>query len=233
MYCIKCGVELAESETRCPLCGTRVVHPDIPFTAGEGPYPPYEKKEPRYNPVTFQILALSIALLVIGILILCDMSINGRIVWSGYAVGGILVAYSAALLPYWFPKKMRTPAVFMPVFFAVLISFLLYINCKTGNHWFLSFVFPVVGSIGLILTACAVLCYYIKRGYLFIIGGTLITLGCFCMLLELFVNITFTHAVGLHWCFYPLISLCLIGGLLILIGIVPSLRESVEKRIFI
>ena len=40
MYCIKCGVELADSERVCPLCGTRVFHPDLPCGQGEPPYPP-------------------------------------------------------------------------------------------------------------------------------------------------------------------------------------------------
>ena len=35
MYCIKCGVELADSEKVCPLCGTRVFHPDLPCGSGE------------------------------------------------------------------------------------------------------------------------------------------------------------------------------------------------------
>mgnify|MGYP000840753951 CR=1 FL=1 len=39
MYCIKCGVELADSERVCPLCGTRVFHPDLPCGQGEPPYP--------------------------------------------------------------------------------------------------------------------------------------------------------------------------------------------------
>ena len=39
MYCIKCGVELADSEKVCPLCGTRVFHPDLPLPDGEAPYP--------------------------------------------------------------------------------------------------------------------------------------------------------------------------------------------------
>ena len=26
MYCVKCGVELADSQRVCPLCGTRVFH---------------------------------------------------------------------------------------------------------------------------------------------------------------------------------------------------------------
>ena len=42
MYCIKCGVELADSEKVCPLCGTRVFHPDLPCGSGEPPYPPAE-----------------------------------------------------------------------------------------------------------------------------------------------------------------------------------------------
>ena len=36
MYCIKCGVELADSERVCPLCGTRVFHPDLPCGQGGG-----------------------------------------------------------------------------------------------------------------------------------------------------------------------------------------------------
>ena len=40
MYCINCGVELADSETVCPLCGTRVFHPDMPRQQGEPPFPP-------------------------------------------------------------------------------------------------------------------------------------------------------------------------------------------------
>ena len=29
MYCVKCGVKLADSEKICPLCGTKAYHPDI------------------------------------------------------------------------------------------------------------------------------------------------------------------------------------------------------------
>lgn len=39
MYCVKCGVELADSQRVCPLCGTRVFHPDIPRTPADPPYP--------------------------------------------------------------------------------------------------------------------------------------------------------------------------------------------------
>ena len=29
MYCVRCGVKLADTEEKCPLCGTTVYHPDI------------------------------------------------------------------------------------------------------------------------------------------------------------------------------------------------------------
>ena len=35
MYCINCGVKLADSEKRCPLCGTVPYHPDIVRQEGE------------------------------------------------------------------------------------------------------------------------------------------------------------------------------------------------------
>ena len=35
MFCVKCGVALADSEKVCPLCGTRVFHPDLPQPQGD------------------------------------------------------------------------------------------------------------------------------------------------------------------------------------------------------
>ena len=37
MFCVKCGVALADSEKACPLCGTRVFHPDLPQPQGDPP----------------------------------------------------------------------------------------------------------------------------------------------------------------------------------------------------
>ena len=39
MYCIKCGVKLADTEKKCPLCNTIVCHPDFKQTAERPLYP--------------------------------------------------------------------------------------------------------------------------------------------------------------------------------------------------
>lgn len=47
MYCIHCGVELSDSETVCPLCGTRVFHPDLPRQQGDPPSRRSRRPTPR------------------------------------------------------------------------------------------------------------------------------------------------------------------------------------------
>ena len=76
--------------------------------------------------------------------ILCDWRVNGRIVWSGYSVGGAALLYVMVVLPLWFRRP--NPVIFVPVDFAAIGLYLLYINFATGGHWFLTFAFPVTGG---------------------------------------------------------------------------------------
>ena len=39
MYCIQCGVKLSDTESRCPLCGVAVYHPELTREPGEPLYP--------------------------------------------------------------------------------------------------------------------------------------------------------------------------------------------------
>ena len=39
MYCVNCGVRLADTEKKCPLCETAVYHPDIKQSDARPTYP--------------------------------------------------------------------------------------------------------------------------------------------------------------------------------------------------
>lgn len=231
MYCVNCGVELADSETVCPLCGTRVFHPDLPKKEAPAPYPPDSRIRPEeVNRSGFLFVMTMLALLPAVICLLCDWRINGEIVWSGYAAGGIVLLYVLILLPMWF--RQPNPVVFVPVDFAAIGLYLLYIDLACGGHWFLSFAFPVTGAIGLLLTAVVALVRYVHAGYLYIFGGALILAGGLAVLIEFLINVTFGIHEVLLWSIYPLAAGVILGGMLLVIAVCKPLRKSLHRKFF-
>lgn len=231
MYCVRCGVKLADTEMQCPLCKTRVFHPDIVREKGEGLYPAIDPPAAREKVRRSQILLTAIFLLPILIVLLCDLQFNREVTWSGFVVGALMVGYVALVLPAWFQKP--NPVIFVPCGFAAVGVYLLYINLATGGNWFLSFAFPVAGGIGLIVTAVVTLLRYLRRGRLYIFGGAFIALGAFMLLMEFLLNLTFEQFRFIGWSLYPLVTFALLGGLLIFLGICRPARETMERKFFI
>ena len=227
MYCVKCGVELADSQRKCPLCSTPVYFPGLP----ENPERPYPKRtgNEAVNPRGFLFIITFIFLIGAIITTVADLSIFAGLTWSGYAVGGIIAFYVFFILPSWFNRPH--PAVFVPVDFGVAALFLAYINYATGGEWFLTFALPVTGVFALIVCSVVILSYYLRAGYLYIWGGAFILLGGFSILIEWLSVITFHHAPMFLWSLYPAISLALIGIMLLVIAMVRPFRESL-RRIF-
>lgn len=232
MYCVKCGVELADSEKVCPLCGTRAFHPDMPPQQGQPPYPvdhrPHTEEVSRSG-VLFLLTVL--ALLSAVLFILCDWRINGSIVWSGYAAGGVALLYITVVLPLWF--RHPNPAIFVPVDFAAIALFLLYINFAVGGHWFLSFAFPVTGAIALLVTAVVTLMRYVPGGALYIFGGALILTGGLNVLIEFLLHITFGIEGMFVWSIYPLTVCVLLGVMLLVVAVCKPLRRSLHRKFFL
>ncbi len=231
MYCVKCGVELADSEKKCPLCGTEVICPGEARPLSPAPYPPYPGAVIEGAPRSGVLFVLTVLFLIPFLLcLICDREINGRIVWSGYASGALLLLYILIVLPIWF--KRPNPVIFVPIDFAACGLYLLYICAATDRSWFLPFAFPLVGGLGLIVTAVVALTRYTRGGELFIFGGALILLGGMSVLAEFLMYLTFDKARMFVWSLYPLSVFFLLGMMLIVIGICRPLRESLKKKFF-
>ncbi len=231
MYCIKCGVELADSEERCPLCGTVVFHPELTVPAGEKPYPPQAagpETASRWG-VLF-VLTMLFALPLVTVL-LCDWRLNGTVVWSGYVAGALVVLYVVVVLPLWF--RRGTPVVFVAADFVAAGLYLLYINAALGGRWFLPFAFPVTGGLMVISVGAVTLLHYLRRGHLFIIAGTVLATGGFMVLVEFLLNVTFGLHERLIWSIYPLACCLLLGLMLIVVACCPPLRESLRRKFFL
>jgi len=231
MYCVQCGVKLADSEVRCPLCGTRVFHPDIFREEGERLYPAQKYPSAAKRGFVLQVFFTAAFLLPMVIVLLCDMQFNGTVTWSGYVMGALMLGYITVILPSWFKKP--SPAVFTPCTFLAAALYLHYINFATGGSWFWSFGFPTVACLAAIVIPVFVLSYYLKRGKLFVFGGAAIALGAFMVLLEALMVATFEGLYFKGWSLYPLISLAFIGGILIFLGAYRPARESMERLFFV
>lgn len=230
MYCIKCGVKLSDTERQCPLCQTRVYHPEV-FQPSTAPLYPQGKlpAEPKFS------LGLPMALTVLWVLglltvLLCDYQVNRSLTWSGFVAGAMVTGYTALILPGWFRRP--NPVIFVPCTFAAGLLYLLYIDLVTGGGWFLRFAFPVAGGIGLIATALVTLLRYVKKGRLYTVGGALMGLGAFMPVVEWLLNRTFHRGAFFGWSLYPLMALALLGGYLIFLGICRPAREAMERKFF-
>ena len=232
MYCIKCGVELADSEKVCPLCGTRVFHPDLPLPDGEAPYPAdARRRTEEFNRAGLLFILTMLAIIPAVICLLCDWRVNGHIVWSGYAAGGIVLTYILAVLPLWFRRP--NPVIFVPVDFAAILLYLLYIDLATGGRWILSIAFPAVGALGLLVSAMVALLRYLPGAHLYIFGGALIISGGLAVLTEFLINLTFKVHQTFFWSLYPLAAGVLLGVMLLIIAVCKPLRRSLHRKFFI
>ena len=231
MYCVKCGVKLADSEKLCPLCGTKVYHPDLTFVEGNNIYP--KRKYPAQEEKTLGLPIFLTAVFLVPLLtvLFCDLSFNSAITWSGIVVGALALTYLMFVLPLWF--KAPHPMIFVPCSFVAVGLYLCYLNWTLDGDWFLSFAFPILGCIAVIVITVLALVRYVRRGKLFIFGGACMATGAMMLLIEFLMGITFANINFIGWSYYPMFSLALVGGFLIFLGICRPAREVMERKFFV
>ena len=230
MYCVYCGVKLQEGAQECPLCHTPVAIPPKPGTTERALYsdrlPEEEKNHGRALAVW--MLTTVIAAVCLGCLIFCLRTYRA-VSWSGYVLTASALVWITLLFPLLF-RRYR-PMIFLPVDFACLAGFLLYVCLKNGESWFLSFAFPVTG-IACVLTLTGVAIFrYIRQGRLRLLGLFLVLIGASFMLIEFFQHITF----GTPMFVWSLYCVCVFGafGLFLFIAtLIPPLHAHLRKTFF-
>lgn len=229
MYCINCGVKLADSENKCPLCNTVVPVVGVKKDNEQKLYPSNKTpKKPTYSKVLSGAIII-LFLIPIITTFFSDFNDNGKLDWFGFVLGAIIVAYVIFALPIWFINP--NPVIFVPCGFLAVTLYLFYINLVLGGNWFLTFALPVLGGICIITCTIVTLFRYLKKGRLFIVGGCIVALGLLIVLVEYLMTITFLISFK-GWSIYPLITLALLGGLLLYLAINKPAREIIERKIF-
>ena len=231
MYCINCGVKLEDTESRCPLCGVVVYHPDLTRETAQPLYPRHRYPAPEVASKAAQIVVSTLMAIAMLTTLYIDRQINGRISWGGIVAGGILVAYVMLVLPFWFRRVH--PLAYVPGVFGTIALYLLYICHVTGGSWFMGFALPITVYLGILLSVQSYLLTRYRNRVLTILGWGLIAMGGLMVLMEYRIFRTFPDVKFVGWSVYPLISLALLGAMLLFLAVNRRAREKMEEKFFI
>lgn len=232
-YCVNCGVKLAASEEKCPLCNTVVINPnETGQDKKEGAYSPrFEDYSVRKINVKY-LVQIILSIIGIGVLVqtLCDFLISFSISWSLYAIGafGLLVCFVLPVL-----VKIKSPYIATMIDLVAIALYIYMIALMTdGELWYYEFYLPL-HLLSSIYVWCMVIFLRKKRRNYFRAGGASLLFVCLLLILiELLLDVFIVGKVYLIWslCCAPL--LLAIAVLLLIIAARPKLREEMSRRLY-
>lgn len=233
-YCVNCGVELAPSEKKCPLCGTEVLNPKSPWSAAEQrPYPHQVEKVMRKIDVRYGAALASLLLLIpLMLSIIANLIINKRISWSAYVFGGTVLAFFTFLFPCLLKK--RNPILLMTIDGVILLLYLFVIDAvNTGGIWFWPLGLPLVLSAWVSLAGLtAIYRLHVLKG-LYFAGFAVMVAGLLSVAVEVITK-SYAHVFPApFWSIFVFVPALVIGIVLIVIEKKKKLKEEIKRRLFL
>lgn len=232
-YCVNCGVKLAASEEKCPLCNTVVINPNETGENKKEAVYSHRFEEYPYKKINIKYLTqIILSVIAVGVFVqtLCDVLVTQSISWSLYAIGafGLLVCFALPVL-----TKLKSPYIATMIDIVALALYIYMIAIMTdGELWYYEFFLPLHVLTG-IYVWCMVIFLRKKRRNFFRAGGTSLLFVCILLILiELLLDIYIVGKVYLIWslCCAPL--LLAIATLLLVIAARPKLREEMSRRLY-
>lgn len=234
-YCVNCGVELAASDSKCPLCGVEAVNPKNPWKEpAEKPYP--NRVDAVMRRADRRLAGSLLLLIFLTPILICsanDFLYNRALSWSLYVVGAMLLAMVVVTLPLFFQKAH--PILCMGIdFFATLLYMLLIERLsKPEKPWFINLALPIV----LVTYALIFLLWLIfrkRKGELMLFIGLLVyASGVLSVVVELLVSAHNSSSALPSWSWYSFIPCAIVGSLFLILNTRKVWRENIRRRFFL
>lgn len=231
-YCVNCGVELDKTCSVCPLCNTRVYHPDQPVDfISPTPFPTRKGYAPTAGRSDVTIL-LSVVLAVTAVVCgLLNLFVFWQNAWSLYVIGGCGLLWIFCL-PVFFQRLNVYMSILMDglgiaVYFGI-------ISClHPGNGWFVLLALPIVAAATGLILFFAVFVRKIKTSILSRSALFVAETALFTVVLELLIDRFRQTPPGITWSAVVLTCCAIIDAALITIIRRSRLREEVRRRMHI
>ncbi len=233
-YCSRCGVEIEEDKTHCPLCQTAIQELNDKPIETKRKYPDEQVTSPKKTKTGKQKRLLaweitSVSLLIpLLITLFIDLIINKTVSWSLYPIASLLLAWILLTVPLLFPKKIAALLVGETLPVSV---YLLIIDLIDNRHidWFLRLGLPIIAIIITVSIAVAVGGLYVKNKGANIAALILFGIGVICLGVDFTVTSYLEGKFTVSWSLYVLATTIVIGGFLLYIHF-RIIRGSKLKR---
>lgn len=228
-YCVNCGVELDETEHCCPLCQTRVYHPERLGSSGGAP--PFPTRRELVPPVSKLELALLLTVLYLSAAVSCgllNLLLGRGVFWSLYVMAALAMLWIWTVLPLIF-RRMHPLSRLLLDLGAVAV----YVYCVAleldGQHWFWGLALPVILLAGGVLLALGLCLDGGKRSVLSTIILFILALGLFLLGVELLIDRWIQGRFSPSWSLVVAAICVSLSIPLTVIRHVPSLREAARR----
>jgi len=232
-YCVNCGVELAESEKQCPLCGVAVQNPAAPWhEPRKRPYPHRldeitRRADKRYF-LSVAAVLLSIPMLVTMV---SDLLAGGGITWSGYVLGSIGLVFVFVFMPLSSDRPHIALCIFVDTLATALFLFL--VETLMQGKWFLGLGLPITLIAGGMAIFCEILFHKARMGLFARLAVVFILLGLFTVCLEMLIDAFLLGHIALTWSPYSLVPCVVLALALLILNKRNRFREELKRRFFI
>ncbi len=228
-YCVKCGVELAETEKKCPLCSTRIESIQK-STAPRRAYPPKREKIAGRSPGA-AIVVLLFLLIPALICIINDFRADGVLGWSLHLLAAEACIYTYVIPPLYLKKQKALISLSMDVTVTGLALTLIgYLTHNTS--WLLPLGIPLSLLAGLLIfglikisKTCLATLHKIAIG--------MAALGLVSAITEALSTEYLYRSLFLNWSLYVMAPLAVVAGILTYIEHDKAIKDKIARRIFI
>lgn len=231
-YCVNCGVELRDSERKCPLCGTLVVNPNKPFDETTVPAYPRNVDTSSIEDKTKTTAGIISALLTLppSICLLCNFIINSKISWSLYVIGAFALIWVMVVPPILIRRGTIFWAIGMDV--AAILAFLYGVSLadNAAKPWFMPLALPIVIAASIMIIVMVAVIKYGHFSRLYIASIFFICVGFLLIGIELITDPYVGNPVMPEWSLMTLIPCLGLSLIYMLLDRRKRLKNSFKKR---
>ena len=236
-YCVNCGVELHESEKKCPLCDTVVLNPAAAFDDNAKPvFPKLGENAGGDGSENRRLTALIISIVIaipVSVCLITNYGISKTLTWS-LLVLAIMSLLWLFVTPFFLMKKPKVTNILLIDLAAVLLFlFILYKYDNAQRNWFVTLAVPVTLSAFTMICILAASIRSNSFSSLTTAAVFFLSLGAFIVALEVITDLYISGGVSLLWSLIVLAPCALLALLCIILKRKKQLKDELKRRFYI